>query len=45
MIREKPNNSYKFAESFLTFETYMNDTISITVYQDHILNKKVPVVK
>lgn len=40
MIRDKPNNSFKFSESFISFESYMNDTISITVYQDHILTKK-----
>ena len=41
LIRDRPNNSFKFSESFLSFESYKNDQISITVYQDHILNKKI----
>lgn len=35
--REKPLNSLMFSENFLSFESYMNDKITISVYQDHIL--------
>lgn len=43
IIRDRPNSSFRFSESFVSFESYMNDNISISVYQDHILHKKIPV--
>ena len=45
MVKDKPNTSLQFTELFFSFESYMNDTISISVIQDHILNKKQAPVK
>ena len=38
--REKPLNSFMFSENFLSFESYMNDVVTISVFQDHILYEK-----
>jgi hypothetical protein len=39
MTKDKVTSGMRFSESFLSFEAYMNDTISISVYQEHIPNK------